>query len=63
MNRNMLHEFIIERISAGQIENAENLEELVYQNRILEAEIDEVSQQAKNFTAKALMNEQLLVAA
>ena len=43
MNRNMLHEFLIERISAGEIENGEKLEELVYQNRILEAEIDEMA--------------------
>ena len=43
MNRNMLHEFLIERISAGQIANGDQLEELIYQNRILEAEIDEAA--------------------
>jgi hypothetical protein len=39
MNRNMVHEFLIERISGGKVAKGEEMENLIYRNRILEAEI------------------------
>jgi hypothetical protein len=39
MNRNLVHELLIERVSAGDMENGREIEDLIYTSRNLEAQI------------------------
>jgi hypothetical protein len=39
MNRSLVHELLIEKISAGDVRNGEEILNLIYQNQILESEI------------------------
>ena len=62
MNKNLVHQILIEKISAGTIPDCDELEMMVIKNRALEIEVGAVADEAKTQRAIALMNVQLVAA-